>query len=138
MKRMPGLNAKDIEIQPDITNNGAQSANNYSNNNKISKDLSTKTLTVQLSNNAAELLTNIDKLIEYGVPYEIFTQIVLQYIMFFSIGVLEPPETRGNPCLYLKTEYNKLVNSPYILLPSFKQIDFYKVIDLCKAPIINF
>jgi len=58
--------------------------------------------------------------------------------MFFSMGVLQPDTTKFNPCLYLKQEYDKIINSPYILLPSFKQIDFYKVIDLCKAPIVNF
>jgi hypothetical protein len=137
MKRMPGLNAKDRELRPDITNNGKHSSNG-SNNNKISRDLSTKTLIEHLSNNAIELLKNIDTLIDYNVPYVLFTEIVFKYIMFFSMGVLQPDTTKFNPCSYLKQEYDKIVKSPYILLPSFKQIDFYKVIDLCKAPIVNF
>ena len=137
MNRMPGLNAKDIERRPDITNNGTHSANE-SNYNKISKDLSTKQLTDTLKQNAKTLLQNIEILIKDNIPYVSFTEIVFQYIMFFSMGVLQPDTNKFNTCLYLKQEYDQIVNSPYILLPSFKQIDFYKVIDLCKAPIVNF
>ena len=140
MNRMPGLNVKDIERKP--SNTGKTSLTPDSNgrqNNEISRKLRDKTNAemVSLSANAKILLINIEILIGGNIPYVLFTEIVFQYIMFFSTGNILPPDP-DSPCGKLKIKYDEIVNSPYIFLPSFKQLDFYKVIDLCKAPIVNF
>ena len=136
MKRMPGLNKKDIEQHPYLNNNKNPSF--QGNENKISKELKNKQLADNddLSKNAEKLLNDIELLIKAKIPYKKFTEIVFQYIVFFSSGVLEP--IQNEICEDVKTTYDCIVKSPYILLPSFKQIDFKKVIDSCKAPIVNF
>ena len=88
-----------------------------------------------LRKKSLEILKEMNGLIGGGYKYENFVECLIKYLLFFSVGDGELPKKTQNDMVLL---LRKLGQSFFILLPTFYQINYYKVINSCAAPVLNF
>lgn len=99
--------------------------------------------------NCSSILEKIEIMIENDYLYSLIIDIIHDYLFFFDQKTLN----NSNKYLNTNSNFNKFVKkyimekclmllkyykSQYIIFPSFKQIDLYKVILNMKAPVLNF
>jgi len=79
------------------------------------------------------ILLKIEENINMNYLYVNFVEYMCDYIYFYSGYIKEPNYCQEN-LLFLK----KTLNLPFIILPTFVQINLKKIINLIRAPILNF
>jgi hypothetical protein len=98
-----------------------------------------------------KIIQNIDRLIREGYLYVFFIkECMTPYILLFSNKSIKPMESLQEELIRYKTEKSDnetngllyyiagLLDSPFIILPTFYQINYIKVINSVSAPVLNF
>jgi hypothetical protein len=137
------LPTKNIEL----LNNGEytyirREASYNNNNNKISRTLKNTNANSDTMENirkdAQNLLGIIEGIIVNGYLYKDIIKVVLKFITLFTFGnsnISLFPESR---CKKYIDYILKTFDTPYIVIPLFQQISFFKTVNLARAPILNF
>jgi len=85
--------------------------------------------------------TKINRLIESGYKYTLFIDLMIDYLVFFTIGTLDEDEELMQQCFKefsITTLKQRLLQFPYIVYPSTIQVSYAKTLYFCQAPVINF
>ena len=99
-----------------------------------------------------KILTVVIQFVNIKQQYDIFFQILQDYILLFSTGRLydeigneERPQVNNNTdfaelrAIYMyKQAFDNIYKSAFILYPSFNQLAFDKVLLTMQAPVLNF
>jgi hypothetical protein len=97
---------------------------------------------------AIDLIVEGVRVINSGFNYSLFINFLIRYSSLFSLGKDEIEEVEKTKVI-ADTQLNwnchesfsvmrKMLETPFILLPTTGQINYVKTIDLIKAPIVNF
>lgn len=83
---------------------------------------------------ALQLLTELDKFITSEYVYAEFIDLFCKFMVFMANGKIMPhaPKLRAMVAYFKST-----LNTCFIILPTFEQINFKKVINICAAPVLN-
>jgi hypothetical protein len=125
LKKMPA--PPKTQIKPVITE--------FDNANEVrSKKLTGAVITDEIRDNALTLLKEFELLITGKYLYTEFIKCLKQYLLFFSIGRLM---ANSHDLRTLINYLESLTNTCFIVLPTFEQINFKKVLNFCAAPVLN-
>ncbi len=122
---------------PQISHQFGKEINN--NNNKKSRKLLQSPLEKkqhdELKRISLEILSHFNKLIIDGYKYTDFLDCLCDYLLFFSIGDLNPVSDRIISYInFIKS----LKKTCFLVLPTFEQVNFKKILNLSSAPVLNF
>ncbi len=103
-------------------------------NDRRAKLLQGSIITDKIRAKALTLLKEFESLIANGYLYTEFIECLRNYLLFFSLGehMMNTSKTRA-VMEYLRS----LTNTCFIVLPTFEQINFFKTVNLCAAPVLN-
>ena len=111
----------------------------HSGNEKLlSKENICEIKSFTLDKNNLDIITVLKKVVDFissNYRYNLFLEIVAEYISIFSTGQLNNEGKKI--CDKLKI-LDEILNTPYILYPSFTQLSYDKVICIMQVPLINF
>ena len=124
-KKMP----KPSDKQPKPVFNESDNANALR-----SKKLIDSVITDEMRRNALILLKKFESLIAGGYLYTEFIECLEKYLLFFTTGRLLAGSDDLRTLINL---LKSLINTCFIILPTFEQTDFKKVLNLCAAPVLN-
>jgi hypothetical protein len=123
---------------PKISHQVESPKNNNSNNQRSHKLLESplpqETIT-QLKAISLIVLKKFDDLVTNGYKYVDFIDYLSDYLLFFSIGDLTPESQEVKKAIDL---LKSLKNTCFLVLPTFEQVNYKKVLNLCAAPVLNF
>jgi hypothetical protein len=104
----------------------------------IIKDLYINSKNTQNLKNYSDILQKIEIMINSKYLYSLIIDIIYDYLLFFQKKVINNNNEYKNYKIDKCSKLLKYYKSQYIIFPSFKQIDLYKVILNMKAPVLNF
>jgi hypothetical protein len=84
-----------------------------------------------------ELLKKLEALIRDGYIYQEFLRCLHDYVGFFSYDINNSPKIKDQ-CKYSMSSLLEFADKHIIIVPTFFQINYEKVINTMVAPIINF
>ncbi len=103
-------------------------------NERRSKGLSGAVITDEIRANSLKLLKKFESLIAEGYLYTEFIECLIKYLLFFSIGRL----IANSNDLRVSIQYlESLTKTCFIILPTFEQINFKKILNSCAAPVLK-